>query len=143
LRVRNRANAYERLSPAARSAQGVDMNIALWVVQGLLAFVMVMAGAFKVATPREKLSEKMKWAKTWTDTNVKLLGLAEVLGGVGLVVPWVTGILPVLTPIAAVCLAILMGGAVKTHLDHKEPPIPAVVLGVLCVLVALGRFGIV
>jgi hypothetical protein len=119
------------------------MHIALWVIQGLLALVMVLTGALKVVTPREKLSEKFHWAKTWTDLNVKLLGLAEVLGGIGLIVPGATGILPVLTPVAAVCLAIIMGGAVKTHLDLKEPIAPAVVLTLLCLLVAAGRFAIV
>jgi len=118
------------------------MHFALWIVQGLLAFAMVMAGAFKVVTPREKLAEKMHWARTWTDLNVKLLGLAEVLGGVGLIVPAVTGILPVLTPVAAVCLAILMGGAVKTHVDLKEPAAPPTVLGALCLFVAVGRFAL-
>ncbi len=116
------------------------MNIALWIVQGLLAFAMVAAGAFKVATPRVKLAEKMHWAKTWGDGQVKLLGLAEVLGGIGLIAPGLTGILPVLTPVAAVCLAIVMAGAVKTHVDLKEPVAPAAVLGVLCLVVALGRF---
>ena len=115
------------------------MQIALWIVQGLVAFAMVAAGALKVTTPRVKLSEKFHWAKTWTDANVKLLGLAEVLGGVGLIAPGLTGILPVLTPVAALCLAILMGGAVKTHLDLKEPVAPAVVLGALCLFVAVGR----
>ena len=118
------------------------MNLALWIVQGLLAFAMVAAGAFKVSTPRLKLAEKMLWAKTWSDTNVKLLGLAEVLGGVGLIVPGLTGILPVLTPVAAICLAILMGGAVKTHLDQKDSPAPPIVLGALLLFVALGRFGV-
>jgi hypothetical protein len=118
------------------------MNIALWIAQGLLAFAMLGAGAFKLATPRLKLAEKLKWAATWTDANVKLLGLAEVLGAVGLVVPWLTGILPVLTPVAALCLLVLMAGAVKTHLDLKEPPAPAAVLGALCIFVALGRFGL-
>jgi hypothetical protein len=119
------------------------MHLALWIVQGLLALVMALSGAFKVATPREKLAEKFHWAKTWTDTNVKLLGLAEVLGAVGLVVPGVTGILPVLTPVAAVCLAIIMGGAVKTHRDLDEPTGPAVILTALCLLVAVGRFALV
>lgn len=119
------------------------MNLALWIVQGLLAVAMGMSGAFKVVTPREKLAEKFHWAKTWTDANVKLLGLAEVLGAVGLVVPGATGILPVLVPVAAVCLAILMGGAVKTHVDLKEPTAPAAVLGVLCLFVAVGRFALV
>jgi urea transporter len=96
----------------------------------------------KRVTPRTKLAEKLKWPATWTDTNVKLLGLAEVLGGVGLVVPWATRILPVLTPVAAVCLVIIMVGAAKTHLDQKESPAPPIVLGALCVFVALGRWGV-
>ncbi len=58
----------------------------------------------------------------------------------GLIVPMLTGILPILTPIAAVCLAILMGGAVKTHADLKEPVIPALIPGVLAVMIAVGRF---
>jgi len=94
------------------------------------------------ATPRLKLAEKMKWATTWSDGNVKLLGIAEVLGAVGLVVPWLLGIVPVLTPVAAICLAILMGGAVKTHRDLKEPVLPAVILFCLCIFVAVGRFGV-
>jgi len=118
------------------------MNLALWIVQGLLAFAMIAAGAFKVATPRLKLAEKMHWAQTWSDANVKLLGLAEVLGGIGLIVPGLTGILPVLTPVASICLAILMGGAVKTHLDLKEPAAPAAILGALCLFVAVGRFAL-
>jgi hypothetical protein len=115
------------------------MHLTLWIVQGLVALAMVATGALKVATPRAKLSEKLAWARTWTDTNVKLLGLAEVLGGVGLIAPGLTGILPVLTPVAAICLAILMGGAVKTHVDLKEPVAPAAVLGALCLFVAVGR----
>ena len=119
------------------------MNTALWVIQGLLALMMLGAGAFKSLTPRVKLAEKMHWAKTWTDGNVKLLGLAEVLGAIGLIVPYLTGILPILTPNAAVCMAILMGGAVKTHLDLKESPVPAIVPLVLAILVAVGRFGLI
>ena len=118
------------------------MNIALWIAQGLVAFAMVAAGLFKIATPHEKITEKAQWAASWPAGRVKLLGLAEVAGGVGLVVPWVTGIAPVLTPVAACCLFVLMGGAVKTHVDHKEPPAPPAVLGALCVLIALGRFGV-
>ena len=73
---------------------------------------------------------------------MKLLGLAEVLGAVGLVVPWLTAILPVLTPVAAVCLVVIMAGAVKTHIDLKEPAIAPAVFGLMCVFVALGRFGV-
>ena len=119
------------------------MNTALWILQGLLAVAMVGAGTFKLVTPHATLAEKMKWAVTWPPARVKLLGLAQVLGAVGLVVPWGLGFAPVLTPIAACCLLVLMGGAVKTHLDLSEPIVAPAVLGALALVIALGRFGIV
>ena len=119
------------------------MNLAIWIVQGLLAAMMLGAGMFKIITPRVKLAEKMHWAKTWTDGNVKLLGLAEVLGATGLVLPGLLRLLPVLTPIAAICLAILMAGAAKVHVDFKESPVPAVVPLLLAIFVASGRLALV
>ena len=116
--------------------------MALWIASGLLAFAMLAAGGAKLAIPRLKLVEKMKWAATWSDSQVKLLGLAEVLGGIGVIVPYATGILPILTPIAALCLVVLMAGAVKTHLDLNESPAPPAVLAVIGLFVALGRFGV-
>lgn len=116
------------------------MNIALWVLQGLLAFAFTGAGALKLFTPKEKLEVKMHWAKTWPPGQIKLLGLAEVLGAVGLIAPWATGILPVLTPVAAVALVPLMIGAAMTHVKLKEPAVAPAVLAVLCVVVAVGRF---
>lgn len=119
------------------------MNIALWVVQGLLAFAFVAAGTLKLLTPKPKLVEKgMGWANDYSDGQVKLIALAELLGGIGLVVPWATGILPVLTPIAAAALAVIMGGAVMAHVRRKEPPAVPIVLGLMVVFVAIGRFGI-
>ncbi len=119
------------------------MNMALWIASGLLAFAVVAAGGTKVAVSRIKLMEKMKWAKTWSDGQFKLLGLAEMAGGVGLIVPHVTGIVPILTPIAAICLVLLMAGAVKTHIELKESPVVPGILAVLGVFVALGRFGVI
>jgi len=128
--------------PRPASGHPSVMNVALWIAQGLVALAMLAAGGLKVATPRVKLAEKLKWAATWSDANVKLLGLAEALGAVGLIMPWLTGIAPVLTPVAAVALTVIMGGAVKTHVDRKEPLVPPAVLGALCVFIALGRFGV-
>lgn len=118
------------------------MNIALWIASGLLAFALVAAGGTKLAVPRAKLLDKMGWAETWSDGRFKLLGLAELLGGVGVILPHVTGILPVLTPVAAVCLVVLMAGAAKTHLDRKESPVAPAILALLGAFVALGRFGV-
>jgi len=117
------------------------MNVALWVLQGFLAFAFGAAGLFKLVTSRQGLIEKkMGWAADFTDGQVKLIGLAEVLGAAGLIVPWATGILPVLTPIAALCLAIVMGGALAVHVRRKEPPFPPLILGILAAAVAGFRF---
>ena len=117
------------------------MNVTLWILQGLLALAMFGAGAFKVVTPHAKLAEKMKWAVSWPPARVKLLGLAQVLGAVGLVVPWATGILPVLTPVAAGCLLVLMLGAIKTHVDISEPVVAPAAMAALALIVAVGRAG--
>jgi hypothetical protein len=118
------------------------MQLALWIASGLLALAMLAAGTVKAVTPRTRLMERMKWAATWTDGDVKLLGLAEVLGATGLIVPWVTHIVPILTPIAAVCLLVLMLGAIKTHVDLEEPVVPPAILAALALFVAVGRLGI-
>ena len=115
------------------------MNVALWTAQILVAIVIVLTGVVKLTLPRERLALKMHWAGSWPRWRIKLLGLAEVAGAVGLVVPAATGIAPVLTPIAALCVAMLMAGAVQTHRRLGESFVPAVVVGVLCLAVAAGR----
>jgi len=115
----------------------VDMpNTLLWTGQGLLALVFTVTGALKLIAPRERLQMHMRWAKTWPRGRIKLLGLAEVAGAIGLVVPRATGILPLLTPIAALCLAALMVGAAATHHRLRESPLAPAVVAALCVVVA-------
>jgi len=72
---------------AAPRRRWVILRECLIAFATLAAFMFFATGALKLVVPRVKLMEKMHWAKTWTDTNVKLLGLAEVLGAVGLIVP--------------------------------------------------------
>ncbi|MFI7667586.1 DoxX family protein [Nocardia sp. NPDC049526] len=119
------------------------MNVFLWILQGLLAVVLVAAGAGKLAQPREKLAAKMSWVESFTDQQVKAIGAVEVVGGLGLVLPALTGIVPVLTPIAAVGVAIIMIGAALTHARRSEwaEIAPSVVLFVLAAVIAWGRFG--
>lgn len=118
------------------------MSLALTIASVLLAFAVVAAGATKLFVPREKLLAKMGWAETWSDGRFKFLGLAELLGGIGVIVPHRTGILPILTPVAALSLVVLMAGAVKTHVDRKESAAAPAVLALLGVFVALGRWGV-
>jgi uncharacterized membrane protein YphA (DoxX/SURF4 family) len=117
------------------------MNIAIWIIQGLAAVVFLMAGGMKLTQPVDKLATRMQWVKGFSATQVRLIGTAEVVGALGLILPGLTGILPILTPIAAACLVVLMCGAVFTHIRLHEldklasPALPLV----LALLVAIGR----
>jgi uncharacterized membrane protein YphA (DoxX/SURF4 family) len=119
------------------------MNVALWIVQVLLAVAFTASGAMKILRPKPKLVEMgMGWAQSYPDAGVKAIGVAEVLGAIGLILPWATDIAPVLTPLAAVGLAIIMVGAAITHARLKEYQLLPVnvVLFALSVFVAVGRF---
>ena len=116
------------------------MTIALWIAQGFAALVFLLTGALKLVTPKEKLAGKMHWAATWPPGRIKLLGLAEVAGAIGLVLPAALHVAPVLTPIAAACLAVLMVGAIQTHRRLHESFVPALVLAFACFAIAAGRF---
>lgn len=83
----------------------------------------------------------MAWAGNFSDGTVKTIGALEVLGALGLTLPALTGVAPVLVPIAAVGLALTMTGAVAVHVRRKETVVPPLVLGVLAVAVAVLRFG--
>lgn len=119
------------------------MNVALWIIQIVLAAAFLIAGTTKVLTPKEKLRERMAWVDDFSQTSVRLIGTAEILGALGLILPAATGIAPILTPIAAVGLIIIMIGAAITHVRRQEPAIVPVnvVLLVLAAIVAWGRFG--
>lgn len=117
------------------------MNIALWIIQVILAFIMIMAGGSKVFQ-FEKFKEGMDWV---TDKNrglVTFIGISEVLGGIGLILPLALNIAPILTPIAAVGLAIIMLLAAIFHGMRKEYQaiIGNIVFLVLALLIAIGRF---
>jgi uncharacterized membrane protein YphA (DoxX/SURF4 family) len=121
------------------------MNVTLWIVAGVLALFFIGAGVNKLLRTKEKLLENpnMGWAADFSPGMLKLIGAAEVLGGIGLVLPAALDIAPILTPIAATGLAVIMVGAIITHARRKEyaPVVMNVVLLALAVFVAWGRFG--
>lgn len=118
------------------------MNVFLWILQLGLALVFLGAGLTKLIQPKEKLRPRMGWVEAFEPGLIKLIGAAELLAAVGLVLPWWTGIAPVLTPVAAVGLMAVMLGAAVTHARRKEYPMVAatVVLFILAAVVAFGRF---
>jgi len=118
------------------------MNIALWIAQGLLAAMYLMAGAMKTFQTA-KTKEQMPWAKNRSDAFVRFVGTSELLGALGLILPLVTGVLPWLTVLAATGLTIIQLLAIfQEHLPKKEyNVIPVnIVLLALAVFVVVGRW---
>jgi uncharacterized membrane protein YphA (DoxX/SURF4 family) len=118
------------------------MGIALWVVQVLVAAAFLVSGATKLSQPKEKLVKNMAWVEDFSQQTVRLIGAVEVLGAIGIVVPALTGIVPWLTPLAALGLVLTMIGAALTHLRRTEYGSIAMnaVLLVLAAFVVYGRF---
>src|SRR5262245_10908619 len=121
------------------------MNVFLWVVQGVLAAVFIGSGLLQTVGTREQAGKRgMGYVEDLTDIQYRLIGTAELLGAVGLILPAVIGIATVLTPLAATGLAVTMVGALVVHARRHElaktAAVPGVLL-VLAVLVAWGRFG--
>lgn len=120
------------------------MNLALWIVAIVLAAVFVGSGLMKQFVPKEKLvASGQGWAKDYSSSNIRLIGLAEILGAIGLVLPAAVHIAPILVPLAATGLVLVMAGAAVVHARRNEPMNVAVnlVLIALAVFVAWGRFG--
>jgi uncharacterized membrane protein YphA (DoxX/SURF4 family) len=120
------------------------MNIALWIIAGLLATVFLASGAMKLAQPKEKLvAAGMGALEDFSAGAVKAIGTLEILAAVGLLLPAALGIAPILVPLAAVGLVLLMVGAIITQLRRHEAQAIVVNLVViaLAALVAWGRFG--
>jgi uncharacterized membrane protein len=96
------------------------VNILLWVLQGVLAATFLLAGLMKLTQPKEKLAARVPWVEDFSQGTVRFIGIAEVAGAAGLILPAATGILPILTPIAATALAVVMVLAAVTHGRHRE-----------------------
>jgi len=120
------------------------VNAVLWIIAIVLAIAFLVAGLQKLTRPKEKLATSgMAFVEDFSDGTVKTIGLLEVLAAVGLILPGLTGIAPILVPLSATGLALLMVGAIITHVRRKETPLAIVnvVLLALAVVEAWGRFG--
>lgn len=116
------------------------MNVVLWILQVLLALVFVASGVMKSFLPKERFRERLPYVDDFSQAQMRGIGVLELLGGIGIVLPWATGIAPVLTPLAAAGLAITMILAAAVHRRRKEPFAVNLVLVAMAVIVAVGRF---
>jgi uncharacterized membrane protein len=96
------------------------MHIAYWIVAGLLAAVYAFGGAKKLVQSQQQLAPMMGWVDTVPMRQVRLIGLVEVLGALGLILPPLTGVAPGLAVAAAIGLAVVQIGAFRLHLSRHE-----------------------
>jgi uncharacterized membrane protein YphA (DoxX/SURF4 family) len=117
------------------------MNIALWIVQGLLAALFLFAGGMKLVMPIEAMTQQIAYPGFF----LRFIGVVEVLGGLGLILPGLFRIRPVLTPLAAAGLVIIMIGAtwVAASTGDIKTALMPLVVGLLSAFVAYGRWKLV
>jgi len=114
------------------------MNRALWIVQGLLAAIFLFGGVMKLVLPLDKLAGPVEFPGWF----LRFIGVAETLGGLGLILPGLLRIKPGLTPLAAAGLVIIMIGAVVVTLTTMSigPALIPLVVGLLAVFIDYGRW---
>jgi uncharacterized membrane protein YphA (DoxX/SURF4 family) len=118
------------------------MNTLLWILQALVAAVFVSSGTIKGTQSKPRLlASGQTGVRDYPIGFIRFIAGCEVLGAVGLIAPTATGILPVLTPLAAIGLGIIMIGAARAHARLHEPRNIAtnLVLLALCAIIAIGR----
>jgi uncharacterized membrane protein len=117
------------------------MDVILWIAQVVLAGLFAVFGVTH-ATRRESMREQAPWMWALPREAMLIIGTLDILGAVGLILPAVTRIQPWLTPLAALCLAVLMGFAIIFHASRREFRNIAlnVILGLLAAFIAWGRF---
>lgn len=117
------------------------LNIALWVVQSLLAAMFLMAGANKLFQSLPELSKMLPWVTQVPEGLVRFIGISELLGGLGILLPSILRIKPNLTSLAALGLAVVMLLATLFHISKGETSVIAmpIIFMALAVFVAWGR----
>lgn len=117
------------------------MDLTIWIIKGLLAALFAFTGLSKLFFPKAKVIEMgMKSLVNLGEQQIKGIGLLEMLGAAGLILPGLLNIYPVLSGIAALCLGLTMLVAIKVHLKLKLPVIPNIIILALCLFVAYWGF---
>jgi hypothetical protein len=119
------------------------VDIALWILQALLALAFVFLGHSHAFRYEFLASRPMShWVTAVGPRNLRIIGILEILAGIGLILPPLTGILPWLAPLAAAMLVLLMIFAMVFHARRGEMPNIAfcAILGLMALAVAYGRF---
>ena len=117
------------------------LNIGIWIAQGFLILAMLFFGIMKIITPYEEsvAHPNGAWMADFSPNQIAIIGILEILGVVGLLLPYLTKRLKMLVPIAAIALAITLAGGVFTHVLRGENFAPPFILMIIALIVAFGR----
>ena len=128
------------MKPVAKDRSGRKLNVLLWVLQVLLAMLFMFSGVMKFVMPVEEMTKQI----TLPGWFLHFIGVAEILGAIGLVLPGILRIRTGLTPIAAAALVIIMIGATAVNLKTGQngAALTTVVVGLLLVFLAYNRWRI-
>lgn len=117
------------------------LHIALWIAQIVLGGMFIMAGTMKSTQPIAELSKTVPWSAQIPELLVRFIGVCELLGGIGLILPSILRIKPVLTPVAAIGLVIIMTFAMVYHISKDETNVIGfnAILGLVAAFIGWGR----
>ncbi|HYG40723.1 MAG TPA: DoxX family protein [Cytophagales bacterium] len=120
------------------------METTIWTMQGILAAIFTASGLY-ILINTEKLKSKLSWLNAYSPTMVAFICIAKIAGAIGLVLPMLTGILPVLTPLASIGIALIMLLALVYHVRKKEyKDMPAtIIFFIMAMFVALYRVEVI
>lgn len=116
------------------------MIIAFWIIGGLTALAFLAAGLMKATRPKTALAGTMAWVEDSSGGAVKAIGVVEILGALGIILPALTGIAVVLSPVAATGLVVVMVAAAIVHVRRHESMVPPIVLAILAAATAVLGF---
>lgn len=112
------------------------VDIMVWGLQGILMGIFLYFGASKLFLSQEAIAKKVSWAHDYSKTTLNLFGVLEIIGALGLVLPYRLDIFPILTPMAATGLAMMMGGSIGVHLRRDE--IKMIFINILMIFLLAG-----
>jgi hypothetical protein len=121
------------------------MNLALWIITGVLAAALLVSTS-KAFLPREKIAatgSAAEWVLDFSPAALRTIAALEFLAAIGLILPAVLGIAPILVPVTATCVALLFIGATTVRLrrGERKTVVADLVYLAIAVFVAIGRFG--
>ncbi|MGP3536423.1 DoxX family protein [Microbacterium sp. RD1] len=117
------------------------MIVALWVLNAVLALFFLYSGATKIFRSKTALAASgLHWVDDFSAVSVRLIGVVEVLGAAGLILPILVNVVPILAPVAAIGLTIVMIGGTIVHVRRHERPLPAAPVAVLTTASAIVGF---